>query len=224
MGSASRRPAGRRLTGTLGGMEPIVFVAPILGLLLGTLMITKVGYWLATMVTLVRRHRSSERGDGPISSVGGLLGPVLIHSGPWLLAATVCWAYYVLTAPHAAGWSWFFAGVAAAPILWAPVFWSFRKPRSASASEAASEVGNRPFFKFARWLNVKRNYVLFCIFAGGIPTSLLLSAFFYDAVKAAPKLIVFFLGASMLGSWGVSVVIWDITHAKPWRVPPSKQP
>ena len=172
----------------------------------------------------MQQQRSSERGDGPVPSVGGLLAPVLFHSGPWLLAATLCWAYYVLTAPHAAGWSWFFAGVAATPILWAPVFWSFRKPRSASAPDAVSEVDNRAFFKFARWLNVKRHYVLFSIFAGGIPTSLLLTALFYDAVKEAPELIALFLGASMIGSWGMSVVLWNITHPKPWRAPPPKQP
>jgi hypothetical protein len=205
-------------------MEPIVYAAPIVGFFVGTLIVTRVGYWLVAIVTLVQQHRSSKSEEISSPSVGGLLAPVLFHSGPWLLTATLCWAYYVLSAPHAAGWPWFFGGVAATPILWLPVFWSFRRPRGASVPQAVSEMHDRAFFRFGRWLNVQSHYVLFCVFAAGIPTAMLLAALYYDAVKRAPELIVVLLGGSMIGAWAMSKVFWNITHPKPWRVPPSKQP
>jgi len=45
----------------------------------------------------------------------------VLHSGPWLLGATIYAAYYLLRAPHAPAWDWFFAGIGAAPILWIPI-------------------------------------------------------------------------------------------------------
>jgi hypothetical protein len=52
-----------------------------------------------------------------INSVPVLMA-VLLHSGPWLLAATVYWAYHVLRGPTVLAWAWFFGGVASAIPVW----------------------------------------------------------------------------------------------------------
>ena len=83
--------------------ELLPVLAALLGLFVGTLLVSRVGRWVETMV----KHRSA------VAAV--------LHSGPWLLGATIYAAYYLLRAPHAPAWDWFFAGIGAAPILWIPI-------------------------------------------------------------------------------------------------------
>lgn len=141
-------------------MDAIKFVAPVLGFFFGTFIATRVGHWVVGVVTVLRQHRATEAVEATTSKGWRLSAALLLHSGPWLLAVTLYWAYYVLSAPHASGWLWFFCGVAAAPILWMSVFWSFRRPRSVSDAEVPSDIHEQPLFRFARWMNVKRNNII----------------------------------------------------------------
>ena len=79
------------------------FIAPVLGFFLGTLLVSRVGGW----VQVIASSRS------PVVLV--------LHSGPWPLAATIYAAYFLLRSAHAPAWEWFFAGVGAAPIVWTPI-------------------------------------------------------------------------------------------------------
>jgi hypothetical protein len=83
--------------------ELIPFLAALPGLLVGTLLVSRVGSWVETIV----KHRNAVA--------------AILHSGPWLLGATIYATYYLLRSPHAPAWDWFFAGVGAAPILWTPI-------------------------------------------------------------------------------------------------------
>jgi hypothetical protein len=206
----------------LGGMDAIKFVAPVLGFFFGTFIVTRVGYWLVAIVSTLRQHRTDAEGEAATSKVGRLPATLFLHSGPWLLAATLYWAYYMLSRPYSSGWLWFFGGVAAAPILWMPVFWSFRRPRSTSAAEATSEIRERPLFRFARWMNVKRNNILMGTLIAGSTMSIFMSLTYYDAIKRTPELIVVIIGGSMVIALVMSAIFWSITHPKPWRVPPKK--
>ena len=82
--------------------ELLPFLASIPGLLLGTLLVSRVGSWVQTMAI----DRT------PIA--------VLLHSGPWLLAATIYSAWYLLRSPHTPAWDWFFGGGGAAILIWIP--------------------------------------------------------------------------------------------------------
>jgi hypothetical protein len=94
--------------------ELIPFLAVLPGFLVGTLLVSRVGSWVETIV----KHRSALA--------------AILHSGPWLLGATIYASYYLLRSPHAPAWDWFFAGVAAAPLAWAPilVFLARRRKKS----------------------------------------------------------------------------------------------
>jgi len=83
--------------------ELIPFLAVLPGFLVGTLLVSRVGSWVETMV----KHR------GAVAAV--------LHSGPWLLAATIYAAYYLLRSPHAPAWAWFFGAVGATTLLWGPI-------------------------------------------------------------------------------------------------------
>jgi len=104
-------------------MESVLqWLAPVLGLFLGTLLISRVGSWVEAIVTTVQNaRRDATNKDAQRTLVWPLAAVAILHSGPWLLGVTVYWAYYVLTAPHAPEWLWFFGGVAAAPVVWTPV-------------------------------------------------------------------------------------------------------
>lgn len=79
------------------------FVAATLGFLAGTLLVSRVGSWVQVLVS--DRH--------PVVFI--------LHSGPWLLAATIYAAYYLLGSPHAPAWNWFFGAVGATTLLWIPI-------------------------------------------------------------------------------------------------------
>lgn len=90
------------------------FFAPVLGVFVGTLLVSRIGIWVAALVETVREAQ------GP--SAWSVLTILVFHSAPWLLGLTVYWAWYTLSAPHSPAWPWFFGGICAAPLLWAPVF------------------------------------------------------------------------------------------------------
>jgi len=83
--------------------ELIAFLAVLPGLFVGTLLISRVGSWMQTMV----KHRSAVA--------------ALLHSGPWLLGVTIYAAFYLLRSPHAPAWDWFFGAVGATALLWVPI-------------------------------------------------------------------------------------------------------
>ena len=96
----------------MADLLPVLAALP--GLFVGTLLVSRVGSWVETIV----KHRSALA--------------AILHSGPWLLGATIYAAYYLLRSPHAPAWDGFFAGVAAAPLAWAPilVFLARRRKKS----------------------------------------------------------------------------------------------
>ena len=196
----------------------------MLGIIFGTLVVSRVGHWLVGVVASISRLRKREDSQVSNPSVWTLMAPIALHSGPWLLAATLSLAHFVLSNPHTSGWSWFFGGVAAAPMLWAPLVWSLRRPRSTSPTAASSELHDRAFFKFARWLGIERNYVVFTTLTAGLVGSVILTALFFDQVKRAPALFIVVLAGSIVFALMMSKIIWSITHPKPWRIPPSKHP
>jgi hypothetical protein len=95
-------------------MEPIVLevAAPVLGFFLGTFLFSRDGSWVQAIVTAVQ---ASKRGDAPKSTIAVV---AVLSSGPWLLAAFIFWAYYILSAPHERAWSWFFSAVGVAIPAW----------------------------------------------------------------------------------------------------------
>ena len=68
---------------------------------------------------------------------------VILHSGPWLLAGMLLWAYFMLSRPHALAWEWFFIAAAVAPfvLVAAAVYMNYRgrkvKPASGKSVDGA---------------------------------------------------------------------------------------
>jgi hypothetical protein len=95
-------------------MESIVLeiAAPVLGLFLGTFLFSRVGAWVQALATAAKA--SSTTG----ASVGNIALIAVLHSGPWLLAGVVFWAYHVLSAAHQRAWDWFFAAVVVSIPVW----------------------------------------------------------------------------------------------------------
>ena len=90
-------------------MDPVEIIlfyvgVPVMGLLIGGLILSRVLSWLQAMVTA---HRFPEAGTK-------LAAAAVLHSGPWLLAGIAYWAYHVLSAPHGPAWDWFFGAMAVA--------------------------------------------------------------------------------------------------------------
>jgi len=78
--------------------------APVWGFFLGTLLFSRVGAWIQAIASAVESKSA--------------VTVVFLNSGPWLLAAVVYWAYYVLSGAHARRWDWFFGGLAASIPIW----------------------------------------------------------------------------------------------------------
>jgi hypothetical protein len=85
----------------MNALVPVV--AAVLGFFAGTLLVSRVGSWVQVLVS--DRH--------PVVFI--------LHSGPWLLAATIYAAYYLLRPPHAPAWDWFFGAVGVTTLLWIPI-------------------------------------------------------------------------------------------------------
>jgi peptidoglycan/LPS O-acetylase OafA/YrhL len=89
----------------------LLAVAPPFGVMLGLTVFSRLLAWIASIVEAARGRRA-----WPLTAAA------LLHSGPWLLAATLSLAYYTL--PESQPWSWwwwFFGGVLAAPFIVLPV-------------------------------------------------------------------------------------------------------
>jgi len=80
---------------------PMVLV--VAGFLIGTLVFSRVGQWVATLYELLK-DRTEVRAS---SRAGNLLSALLLSSGPWILFVTVAFAYYAISKPWAV---WLFAG------------------------------------------------------------------------------------------------------------------
>jgi hypothetical protein len=98
----------------LDGVETIVLeiAASLGGFFLGTFLFSRVGSWVQAIATAAL---TSKRDGAPKSAIAVA---AVLSSGPWLLAAFIFWAYYVLSAPHARAWNWFFGAVGAAVPIW----------------------------------------------------------------------------------------------------------
>jgi hypothetical protein len=85
--------------------------APFFGLFLGTLLFSRVGAWIQAVASALQDEQGKSR-------LAALVLAVFLNSGPWLAAAVMYWAYYVLSAPHRSAWEWFFSAALAAFPIW----------------------------------------------------------------------------------------------------------
>jgi hypothetical protein len=84
------------------------------GLFVGLLVWSRAVRWIHSIWVAVKARRSGNPADAPASS---FLVLALLHSGPWLLATVIAFAWIILSRPHPAGWHWFFGGMLATPLL-----------------------------------------------------------------------------------------------------------
>jgi len=114
-------------------METILQVsAPIWGFFLGTFLFSRVGGWIQAIAAALQNRRG-EAGwkTAPLVAV--------LHSGPWLLAAMVYWAYHVVSAPHLPAWDWFLGGVVTAiPVWFAISIYLYRRSKRLGVERAKS--------------------------------------------------------------------------------------
>ena len=80
-------------------MDPLLLqgIAVIGGMFVGTALVSRVGGWIHARVVARRTQQKS------------IVTAILLHSGPWIAAATVYWAWYVLSDPHPLAWDLFFS-------------------------------------------------------------------------------------------------------------------
>ena len=93
--------------------QVLQFAAAVLGFFLGTLLFSRVGMWIAGIFEAIGVQGANGNARSARVLIAGLL-----HSGPWLLAAVLYWAYHVLSGPDIAAWGWFCGGVAGAVPVW----------------------------------------------------------------------------------------------------------
>lgn len=113
------------------------FSAPIGGFFLGTLLFARVGSWIEVIVTALKNSRDERT---PLQQTWLKAVPVVIlHSGPWLLAAVVYWAYHILSESHTLAWELFFGGVVASLPIWVAIsiylYFRGKRIRAESGSE-----------------------------------------------------------------------------------------
>jgi len=108
------RYTGPPFTKTLDRMESIALeiAAPILGLFLGTFLFSRVGAWVQALATAAKASSTTGASRGNIALIA------VLHSGPWLLAGVVFWAYHVLSDAHQRAWDWFFGAVVVSIPVW----------------------------------------------------------------------------------------------------------
>jgi hypothetical protein len=112
-------------------METVLQIsAPVWGFFLGTFLFSRVGGWIQVIATALQNRR----GDTGLKIVPSV---AFLHSGPWLLAAVVYWAYHILSAPHAPAWDWFFGGVVTAMPAWVAIsIYLYRRSKRLGAERA----------------------------------------------------------------------------------------
>ena len=104
--------------------------APVWGFFLGTFLFSRVGGWIQAIAAAFQNRR----GDANLKTVPLV---TVLHSGPWLLAAVVYWAYHILSAPHAPAWDWFFGGVITAMPVWVAIsIYLYRRSKRLVAERA----------------------------------------------------------------------------------------
>ena|SRR5688572_27326212 len=111
------------------------FVAFVPGLFAGSMCFGLIVHWVTLLLSGLRRNPI----DAPLPTTGRVLGRIftVIHPIPWLLLIGIPYGIHrFLTDPPAAGWRWFFAGMAAAvvgSILMAVVVLKRNSTRSSAA-------------------------------------------------------------------------------------------
>jgi hypothetical protein len=90
------------------------------GLFMGMLVWSRALRWIHTLWIAIKARRSGNSTEAPASSFVVL---AFLHSGPWLLAATIAFAWVILSRPHQSGWPWFFGGMLIAPLYVAITVW-----------------------------------------------------------------------------------------------------
>ena len=81
------------------------------GVILGSLLTSRVIGWLQA----IAEARGALASPNP-----SVVAAAVLHSGPWLLVATLAGGFFALTESGAEGWLWFFSGVVVAPLLLIP--------------------------------------------------------------------------------------------------------
>lgn len=120
-------------------MEPILLeiVAPIFGLFLGTVLVSRVGAWVQMIVTMAKSSSSSGTPKSRVALVA------VLSSGPWMLAGVIFWAYYVLSQEHQRAWDWFFGAAAVSIPAWLIFMFYFyqRAKRNQSSTPKDQNAG-----------------------------------------------------------------------------------
>jgi hypothetical protein len=97
----------------------LVWTGPMLawgigGFAIGTLLASRVVGWVVAISEARRSAKTAGASSTPLATV------LLLHSGPWLLVATLVGGFLALTKSDAEGWIWFFSGVVVAPLVLIP--------------------------------------------------------------------------------------------------------
>ena len=111
---------------------PLV-LAGLGGIVLGMLLTSRLIGWVQA---IVEARRTTGGTSAPMIMV------VLLHSGPWLLLATLVGGFFALSRSDAEGWTWFLSGVVIAPLVLIPAAIVISR-RSANSTNAAPEAITR---------------------------------------------------------------------------------
>ena len=119
------------------------------GVLLGFLIIGRVGSWVLALGVTLKTYRDGQEDARPRRPlIWALPLAVVFHSGPWLLGGALGLSYYVLSHPHASWLWWFLGGLWAAPAFLVLLLGTrLLKPRSVRdrtpmQSDAERELGS----------------------------------------------------------------------------------
>jgi len=103
------------------------------GIILGMLLTSRVIGWLQA----IAGARSATGGD---TSSAPMVVVVLLHSGPWLLVATLVGGFLAFTKSDAEGWTWFFSGVVIAPLVLIPAAIVISRRNAKSKQEGSTNA------------------------------------------------------------------------------------
>lgn len=110
--------------------------APFFGLFLGTLLFSRLGAWIQAIASALQDEQGKSR-------LAALFLATFLNSGPWLAAAVMYWAYYVLSTPHRTAWESFFGAAAAALPVWIVVMVFLHQRSKRLAAERARVPGGK---------------------------------------------------------------------------------
>ncbi len=108
-------------------MDVVPFLCGFAGFMAGLLVWGRTIRWAYALWTVSREQQR----DPAQRSRWRLVGAVLLHSGPWMLAALLGTLVVILPRPHLSGWDSFFYGVLASLVFQGLMMsWVFYKLRA----------------------------------------------------------------------------------------------